>query len=496
MNPEPQLRRGLLTRTLFEILRATGEPLAPKDALAAVASRVPLNPYELSLNASGIPRYETYLRFASTWGSAVGWMAKRGGWSITEAGVEALAEFSGDEFTGELTRRYRQRNKHRQQKQSGFADPRWRAVIRAMSYVEPGWWTTYGDLAELTGLSAQSVGKFLGTQRVDNGHRVLHADGTIAPGFHWLDPDRDDDLRQVLENEGLRFDESDHAHPEQRITADDLREHLAELVPDSAADSPIRRAWLVRGSSVDGRDLVHPWLHEGWVSLAATSLRPIEPPLSLATLRETVEQDYQHKSYAVREGKVAEFDGFCNRMRVDDYLLTTTQGRTYLGRIAGEATYVKSPDGRSNLRRTVEWLNSDRPVPFANLPQPLPAKLHSQADVVELTNEIAAIEQLLAELDITSQPGEQAATRELRFPEIDQSLAHELLIDQGLATATSGPAVGAQAADLLRPTGHREDLPCAQARRTALRAERDDIPPVPSVLHLRGLHRRLPSRPR
>ncbi|MDQ3760854.1 MAG: winged helix-turn-helix domain-containing protein [Actinomycetota bacterium] len=94
MNPEAHVRRGLLARALFETLRDAGGPLAPKDALARVTSRAPPNKQELSHNASGFPRFETYLRWVTTWSSAIGWMAKRGGWSITEAGVEALTEFT------------------------------------------------------------------------------------------------------------------------------------------------------------------------------------------------------------------------------------------------------------------------------------------------------------------------------------------------------------------------------------------------------------------
>lgn len=95
-----------------------GRPLAPKDALAQVTSRVSPNTHERSHNASGFARYETVLRWVSTWGSAIGWMAKRGGWSITEAGVDALAESPGDEFVSELTRRYRLHRKQKQRKQS------------------------------------------------------------------------------------------------------------------------------------------------------------------------------------------------------------------------------------------------------------------------------------------------------------------------------------------------------------------------------------------
>lgn len=353
-------------------------------------------------------------------------MAKRGGWSITEAGVDRLAEFPGDEFVSELTRRYRLHRKQKQRKQSSFSHPGWAQVVKALGYVEAGWWTTYGDLAALTGLSSQSVGKFLGSEKVDNGHRVLRADGTIAPGFHWPDSDRNETQRQVLESEGLQFDESGHAGPEQRITADDLREQLVEFGADGETGSPTRRAWLVRGSSVDGHDLVQVWLHKGSASLAAASLRPIDPPVPLVTLKAAVEQDYQHKSYATREGKVAEFDAFCNRMRVGDYLLTTTQGKTYLGRVAGDAIYTLSSDRRSNLRRKVEWLNTSRPVPFANLPQPLPAKLHSQSDVVELTDETAAIELLLDDLGVANRP----PIKKLQFRQIDQIFADALLIER------------------------------------------------------------------
>jgi hypothetical protein len=162
MNPESQVRRGLLARTLFETLRDAGEPLAPKDALTIVTSRVSPNQQELSHNASGFPRYETYLRWVSTWGSAIGWMAKRGGWSITEAGVEAIAEFPGDEFVSELTRRYRLHRKQTQQKAVRLRAPR-------------------------LGGSGQDVG-LCGGRMVDDlrrsrgAHRALRAIGREVPG--------------------------------------------------------------------------------------------------------------------------------------------------------------------------------------------------------------------------------------------------------------------------------------------------------------------------
>lgn len=425
---DQQMRRGLLARALLEILRDAAAPLAAKDAVARVKGAVELNPQELSHNQSGYSRFDTYLRFLSSWASAIGWMAKRGGWSITEAGVDALDQFPGDELAREIVRRYQKHQKGKQQTQQGFTHPEWKRVVAAVGLVEAGWWTSYGDLADLTGLSAQSIGQFTSSGQLENAHRVLKADGSISAGFTWPDPNRTDDVRQVLEREGLTFDDAGRADPAQRITADFFREQLEGLGDEG--ESTAQRAWLVRGSSVDGRDLVPVWLHRSSASLAGASLRAITPPVARDELKAIVEEDYQHKSYAVREAKLAEFDAFCNRMRVGDHVLTTTQGKAYVGRIAGDAEYVASPDQRSNLRRTVEWLNPTQPVPFARLPQPLPAKLHSQSDVVELTDDIVAVEQLLTGLDIPVDPPRPPPARELRFPEISQELAEELLIDR------------------------------------------------------------------
>lgn len=423
-----QMRRGLLARVLLEVLRNAAAPLGAKEAVALVGQTVELNHREASLNQSGYPRFDTYLRFLSSWASTIGWMAKRGGWSITEAGVEALDHFPGDELAKEITRRYQQHQKAKQKSQRGFTHPAWQLVVSALGLVEAGWWTTYGELADLTGLSAQSIGQFTSSGQAENAHRVLKADGSIAPGFTWPDPDRTDDVRGVLEREGVTFDESGKADPDQRMTATTFREQLDEL--GDGGESPSRRAWLVRGSSVDGRDLVPVWLHKGSMSLAAANLRPIVPPVARDELKAAIEDDYQHKSYAVREGKLEEFDAFCNRMRVGDHVLTTSQGKAYVGHITGDANYVASPDQRSNLRRTVEWLNPTGAVPFARLPQPLPAKLHSQSDVVELTDDVTSVEQLLAELGIGIDDPSPAPTRELQFPEITHDLADDLLIDR------------------------------------------------------------------
>ncbi|MGW5685665.1 AAA family ATPase [Nonomuraea sp. NPDC003754] len=413
---------GPLLRTTLEVLRDADGPITRRETFDEVERRVEIAPEYLTSYPNGEPRWRKQLGWRVMEAAALGWVTRRGGWSITEAGLQALEDYPGAELYRQVTTQYRA--KHQSGKK--YADLNGAPVAEALARLEAGSWTSHVDLAALNGTAWNSVWGFLSEQQPAAAHRVLLNDGRVSDDFKWFDPERTDDPREVLEREGLEFDSAGRANPAQRLTADEFREMLAELAPES----PIRRAWLVRGSSVDGRDLVPVWLHKESASLAASSLQEIVIPIERDQLKAVVEENYQHKSYAAREAKLAEFDAFCNRMRVGDYVLTTTQGKTYVGRVAGEAGYTSSSDKRSNLRREVEWLNATRPVPFANLPQPLPAKLHSQSDVVELTENLAAIEEVLAALDIAlDEPVEPV--RELVFPQVSKDLADDILVDRG-----------------------------------------------------------------
>jgi 5-methylcytosine-specific restriction protein B len=56
---------------------------------------------------------------------------------------------------------------------------------------------------------------------------------------------------------------------------------------------------MVRGTSVDGFNLVPEWLHEGFVSLSASQLSSLDPNANYDELKQGVETAYQHKSYAL-----------------------------------------------------------------------------------------------------------------------------------------------------------------------------------------------------
>lgn len=424
------VRTTLYLRACFEILREAGEPMPAKEVLDEVGERVAPNPNELEIVRSE-PRWRNNLRWRTGDAATIGWMTKRHGrWSLTEAGETAMDVYSSDHLPLELNRKLREIHEQRRRASKELSDDQ-PLITEALSVVDPGWWTSYDDLAELVGTPSQQVAHFLagGKTGLPGSYRVMYPDGT-PPSDGMLHMDhRGMDVVAKLSSEGVDFSNG-RAAQAQRMTAADITARLAELDTPGPDDSPGARGWLVRGSSVDGHDLVPVWLHKGSVSLAAANLRPVSPPVLRAELRGAVEEGYQFKSYAVREAKQAEFDAFCNRMRPGDYVLTTSHGEAYLGRITGEARYAHSSDQRSNLRREVDWLNPTRPVPFARLPQPLPAKLHSQSDVVELTEDVAAIESLLAELDVQVVAPAPAPQRELAFPDITAILADDLLMDR------------------------------------------------------------------
>src|SRR5437879_3226080 len=315
-------RNSLFLRTAMEVLSEHEQPIPRREVIAEVAGRLEFTPEESAHDDRGRLRWEVQLGFRTSGAAKVGWLTKRGGWSITEAGVQALRDYPEAELLTELRRQFRSRAKAAEGR--GYSDPRWSRVITAVDLVGPGNWTTYGDLANLVGMSAQSVGGFIAEHEMANGHRVLRSDGTISPDFRWWNPDRSENPRSVLEAESVEFDTAGHANPAQRLTADDFR----ELLDDEDDDPQIGRAWLIRGSSVDGRDLIPLWLHENFVSLAAANLRAVTTPVPRSELKAIVEADYQHKSYAAREAKIVEFDAFVNRMRVGDYVLTTDRKST------------------------------------------------------------------------------------------------------------------------------------------------------------------------
>ena len=98
------------------------------------------------------------------------------------------------------------------------AERDWSALHEWLAKVPPGRWTSYKDLADAIGSSPIAVGQHVA--RCPDcvlGYRVLTSRGTISPGFTWAEEGRDDDPREILEQEGVRFDEAGRADPALRF---------------------------------------------------------------------------------------------------------------------------------------------------------------------------------------------------------------------------------------------------------------------------------------
>ncbi|WAL67687.1 DUF262 domain-containing protein [Amycolatopsis cynarae] len=116
---------------------------------------------------------------------------------------------------------------------SGASAPAWDVLTKALAELPAGSWTTYGDLAALMGSHPVAVGQRLATVGpIPNAHRVLQSDGKVSPNFAWLDPERTDKPRDLLEAEGVTFDQHGRANPEQRRTTDDLALLIGAEVPE------------------------------------------------------------------------------------------------------------------------------------------------------------------------------------------------------------------------------------------------------------------------
>lgn len=193
-----------------------------------------------------------------------------------------------------------------------------------------------------------------------------------------------------------------------------------------------QRAWLVRGSSVLGVNIVPEWLREGFVSLAASQLREVRRGVAPGELEAIASEDYSHLKHQELKAKVEEIVAFVSKVKIGDLVLTTSDQHVYVGDITGDWSYVNSEGGRSNLRREVAWRNPDAPVDYAELTSPLPARLQTGATVLDLTNELAIIDALGTSTgeDDGLEDEEPELKRHENLPEPSAGLGDNLFVDQ------------------------------------------------------------------
>jgi 5-methylcytosine-specific restriction protein B len=428
---DEKTRYALIIWEVLHILRDATEPKQASEMAVLVGSRIQPTSYESERLKSGGSRWETSLGFVSGDAVTIGWMSKLGGWTITEAGIEACETFrTPDELYSELYNRLREVDQRRKQAQKNLSDVQ-QFIATTLRLVEPGYWTAHEDLAELAGTTANEVADFLASGKVllPTSYRVLHADGSIPVEGMLNAAYRGVDLHRRLASEGIEFDTYGYAAQAQRLTADALKELLDARTAEEEPPAPVKRAWMVRGTSVDGFNLVPEWLREGFVSLSASQLSGLDSSADYDELKQAVETAYQHKSYAYRGQRLEELDRFMRRMREGDLVLTPMLGGVYLGEVAGPARFVDSAAPHSNLRRKVRWFNPAEPIEGNKLRAPVPALLQSQAYVVDLTEAYDQLSDLIPRrLAPELPPKPPEPKRVLHFNPVTAEFAESLLM--------------------------------------------------------------------
>ncbi len=195
-----------------------------------------------------------------------------------------------------------------------------------------------------------------------------------------------------------------------------------EPVPGAEPTDQVRHAWKVHGSNVKGQDMMPIWRTKGTASLAASLLRPVEPDVTRDELKAYVEEDYRSSGYAARQEKLDDFYAFLARIHAGDLVVTVSEQKLYFGTITGDASFVKGGDGRSNLRRPVQW--QPHSVPWSEVPAEIAARLNAQGEVVDLSQHV---DQLLA---LAGQRPIGRLADALHLPDASAELAERLHVPQ------------------------------------------------------------------
>lgn len=91
--------------------------------------------------------------------------------------------------------------------------------------------TRIRDIAALIGSSPPPIEQRLATTPTLNAQRVLRADGTIPDNVAMLDPTQSTKVREILESEGVVFDEGEVADWSQHCDTDELASLIGSDIP-------------------------------------------------------------------------------------------------------------------------------------------------------------------------------------------------------------------------------------------------------------------------
>ncbi|MEI6621221.1 MAG: AAA family ATPase [Actinomycetes bacterium] len=391
------------------------EPITPAQAMDETKLLCPPREVELTLNNSGYERYSHNLRWWSVELSKIGWMSKgsKGGqWTLADSGRQALVDHpDAQAFGAAMHAKY-----HEQvaaEKKQAAATRSEVVLARLLARIPSGRWASFNDVGEVLDRNPGQMGVYLWANKIPGWYRLLYVDGSPSASSEATAERRAEQLA-LLAAEGV---EADPRAPEsQKLTVGQLRALLA-------SEPPGQRAWLVKGSSVSGVNLVPQWLDEGFVSLPATNMTTVEPPVERADVVQAVDVAFSGRASDYRRRKVDEYDRFLRLMQPDDLIVTTSEGLVHVGRVMTEPAWVDGANLPSRVRRNVAWETGEG-LAFTELPDPLPERLQTGDDVADFTDIAPVINELLPEIKKPPVPPPTPAT----LPDPTQDLAESVFL--------------------------------------------------------------------
>lgn len=360
-----------------------------------------------------------FLQWRSSGGVHAGWIRKDGNgyWCVTGAGRAALRDHPDPEaWLAELARLYQTWHGNR----SSFE-----AAEGRLSLLPEHTWVHGDEYAARAGVPLELLAQRLYAHRPEGWHRLLNGRGAPPESAH---PSSDERalVEKLLADDDL-IDRNGRAGPHRRLPRAELARLWAELGAETE-DRARRRAWLVRGSSVQGENLVRSlWLPQGVCSLPASRLREVPAGSAREEVAAAVEDAYAHAGAAERDKLTREYHDFLTRMRTGDIVLTNDGASVYIGVLDGAPDYTASSGGKANLQRNVAWHKTDSPLDYADdLPEAAANRLtNPDAVVIDLTEFVGDLEEWLGE-----EPDQPVTERTFSLPDAGPDFAEGLLFDQ------------------------------------------------------------------
>jgi alkylated DNA nucleotide flippase Atl1 len=115
----------------------------------------------------------------------------------------------------------------------------WTDVHELIDNIRPGEWTSYGELAQVVGVPAISIGQHIANCDAcpTGAHRVVTSSGRPSEGFRWTEASDTRSCRDALESEGISFDPDGRASKDQVVSGATLQQRRKSTTPGDEVPS-------------------------------------------------------------------------------------------------------------------------------------------------------------------------------------------------------------------------------------------------------------------